>query len=152
MILLAIKVVPSNLTAVLKAIEALVPSQNIELYEPAAIPKPPTDDGLDELAKKVVTAVRPKPTQPMRREALQKLARGHDTFFDQGGEPDAALRNAMGAISKALRSVFGHDQAIRRLAIPRKTFMADKSYQGTVYDVTPLGARVFALLKAEGSI
>ena len=30
--------------------------------------------------------------------------------------------------------------------------MADKSYQGTVYQVTPLGARVFELLKAEGSI
>ncbi|MBY5517840.1 hypothetical protein [Rhizobium leguminosarum] len=152
MMLLTIKFAPSSLAAVLKAIEAVVPSSQIEVYEPAPIPKAPTDDGLDELAKKVVVAIRPKPTQPMRREALQKLARGHDTFFDQGGVPDAALRNAMGAISKALRSVFEHDQAIRRLAIPRKTFMADKSYQGTVYDVTPLGARVFELLKAEGSI
>ncbi|PII39423.1 hypothetical protein T190_05555 [Sinorhizobium meliloti CCBAU 01290] len=88
----------------------------------------------------------------MRREALQKLLKGHDTFMDQGGVSDPALRNAMGAISKALRSVFGHDQAIRRLAVPRKTFMADKSYQGTIYDVTPLGRRVRELLITDGSI
>ncbi|ASJ62239.1 hypothetical protein KEM44_06345 (plasmid) [Sinorhizobium meliloti] len=150
MTLLTIKIAPSSLAAVLKAIAPLVPSHQIELYEPAPIP--PMDDGLDELAKKVVDAIRPKSTQPMRRDALRTLARGHDTFFHQRGEPDAALRNAMGAISKALRSVFGHDQAIRRLAIPRKTFWDDGSYQGTVYEVTPLGERVFELLKAEGSI
>ena len=107
MMLLAIKIAPSSLAAVLEAIQTLVPSNQIELYESVPPPKGPADDGLEELAKRAVAVLRPKPTQPMRREALQKLAQGHDTFFHQGGEPDAALRNAMAAISKALRGVFG---------------------------------------------
>ncbi|MBX5249976.1 hypothetical protein HJC03_06115 [Rhizobium sp. NLR4b] len=152
MMLLAIKVESSNVAAILSAISALVPPQQIELYDLVQPPKSPADDGLEELARKVALAVRPTATKPMRREALQKLARGHDTFCDQSGEADPALRNAMGAISKDLRSVFSHEKPIQRLAISRKTRMADGSYKGTVYDVTPLGARVFELLKSEGHI
>lgn len=103
--LLAIKVESSNVAAILSAISALVPPQQIEVYDLVQPPKSPADDGLEELARKVALAIRPKATKPMRREALQKLARGHDTFCDQGGEADPALRNAIGAISKDLRSV-----------------------------------------------
>lgn len=150
--ILLVKLRSSQVSAAISALAPIVAPQDIDLYGSLPLPEPSTDDKLEELAKKVVLAVRPKPTQPMRREALQKLLKGHDTFMDQGGVSDPALRNAMGAISKALRSVFGHDQAIRRLAVPRKTFMADKSYQGTIYDVTPLGRRVRELLITDGSI
>jgi hypothetical protein len=83
---------------------------------------------------------------------LRKLLGGHDTFSDQRGEPDPALRNAMGAISKALKSVFFHDQAVHRLAVPKKTHFPDGSYRGTVYVPTPLGELVRELLKAEKAI
>ncbi|WP_018097647.1 hypothetical protein [Sinorhizobium meliloti] len=50
MMLLTIKVAPSSLAAVLKAIAPLIPSHQIELYEPAPIP--PTD-GLDEAIRRL---------------------------------------------------------------------------------------------------
>ncbi|MBY5798973.1 hypothetical protein [Rhizobium leguminosarum] len=139
------------LNGALEALAPFVAPENIKLYN--AIPLPSDqDDEFAKLAPQVVDAVRPQPTQPLRKEALLKLLNGHDTFSDQGGEPDPALRNAMGAISKALRSVFAHDHAMRRLAIPKKTYFPDGTYRGTVYVVTPLGARVRDLLKAEKAI
>jgi hypothetical protein len=141
-----------SVKGVLDALAPFVAPQSIKLY--ASVPLPPVqdDDELTELAKTVVAAVRPKPTQPLRKEALRKLLSGHDTFSDQQGEPDPALRNAMGAISKALKSVFFHDQAVHRLAVPKKTHFPDGKYRGTVYVVTPLGAIVRDLLKAEKAI
>jgi len=147
---LTVQVPDDTLTSILQALTPLVPPNAIQLFEPLPISKEPEDDGLGKLALQVLEIVRPKPSQPMRKEALQKLLNRHDTFWDQGGEPDPALRNAMGALSKALRAVFPHDQAIRRLAVPKKTFMDNGAYQGTAYVITPLGKRVRDLLKAEG--
>jgi hypothetical protein len=150
--LLLAEIPDQSVKCALDALSPFVPPESIKLF--AALPLPPAqnDDELKELAKTVVAAVRPKPTQPLRKEALQKLLRGHDTFFDQQGEPDPALRNAMGAISKALKSVFFHDQAVQRLAVPKKTHFSDGKYRGTVYVVTPLGALVRDLLRAEKAI
>lgn len=141
-----------SLKGALEALAPFVAPENLKLFSPIALPDDQSDDELNQLAQKVVEAVRPKPTQPLRKEALQKLLNGHDTFTSQGGEADPALRNAMGAISKALRSVFAHDHAVRRLAIPKKTHFPDGTYRGTVYSLTPLGARVRDLLKAEKAI
>jgi hypothetical protein len=146
------QVCEQNLKDAVKALASFAPPEDISIYEPVALPEDSEDDALDELAQKVVTAVRPQPTQPMRRKALRKLLGGHDTFVGQGGEADPALRNAMGAISKALHPVFNHSQAVRRLAVPRKTRFPDGSYKGTTYVRTKLGHRVKALLEAEKSI
>ncbi|CAK7260911.1 MULTISPECIES: hypothetical protein [Shinella] len=150
--LLIAEVPEQSLKGALKALAPFVPPENLKLFSALAPPEDESDDELTQLAQKVVEAVRPKPTQPLRKEALRKLLGGHDTFTNQGGEADPVLRNAMGAISKALRTVFAHDQAVRRLAIPKKTQFPDGTYRGTVYSVTPLGARVRDLLKAEKAI
>ena len=141
-----------SLKGALKALAPFVAPEHLKLFNPIALPNDQSDDEINQLAQKVVEAVRPKPTQPLRKEALQKLLSGHDTFTNQGGEADPALRNAMGAISKALRSVFAHDHAMRRLAIPKKAHFPDGAYRGTVYILTPLGARVRDLLEAEKAI
>ncbi|EJN13541.1 hypothetical protein PMI42_03114 [Bradyrhizobium sp. YR681] len=140
-----------SIRGVLDALAPFVAPENIKLFDPVSLPVVQTDE-LTELAQSVAAAVRPKPSQPFRKEALRKLLGGHDTFGDQRGEPDPALRNAIGAISKALKSVFFHDQAVHRLAAPKKTYFPDGSYRGTVYVVTPLGERVRDLLKAEKAI
>ena len=94
-----------SLKGALEALSPYVKPENLKLFSPIAVPKDQGDDELAKLAQKVVDAVRPKPSQPLRREALQKLLSGHDTFSNQTGQADPALRNAMGAISKALKTV-----------------------------------------------
>lgn len=145
-----IQIDASHVAALVAAISHLVPEHQIGLYEQVALPAQPPADEVDELAHRIAVAIRPIPAKPMRREALQKLFNRHDTFWDQQGEPDPSLRNAMGSISKDLKSIFAHDKPIQRLAIPRKTRMDDGSYQGTVYEITSLGARVYEILKTEG--
>lgn len=152
MTMLLVEISDQSLKGALDALAPFVSPENIKLFDPVPLPAVQDDDELKQLAQSVVAAVRPKPSQPLRKEALRKLLGGHDTFSDQRGEPDPALRNAMGAISKALKSVFFHDQAVHRLAVPRKTHFADGSYRGTVYDLTPLGELVRELLKAEKAI
>jgi hypothetical protein len=151
MIMFLVEISDQSVKGVLDALAPFVSPSNIKLFDPVPLP-PVQDDELVQLAQAVVVAVRPKPSQPLRKEALRKLLGGHDTFSDQRGEPDPALRNAIGAISKALKSVFFHDQAVHRLAVPRKTHFPDGSYRGTVYDLTPLGELVRELLKAEKAI
>ena len=145
-------ILPAIIVAAQPAIVVVATHESLKLFKSVALPIDQGEDELTKLAQKVVEAVRPKPTQPLRKEALRKLLSGHDTFANQGGEADPALRNAMGAISKALKSVFAHDHAMRRLAVPKKTHFPDGSYRGTIYSITPLGARVRDLLKAEQAI
>lgn len=152
MTMLLVEISDQSLKGALDALAPFVSPENIKLFDPVPLPAVQDDDELRQLAQSVVAAVRPRPSQPLRKEALRKLLGGHDTFSDQRAEPDPALRNAMGAISKALKSVFFHDQAVHRLAVPRKTHFADGSYRGTVYDLTPLGELVRELLKAEKAI
>jgi hypothetical protein len=152
MTILLAEIPDQSVKGVLDALAPFVAPESIKLFNPVPLPVVQNDDELTELAKAVVAAVRPKPTQPLRKEALQKLLSGHDTFSDQGGQPDPTLRNAMGAISKALKSVFVHSHAVRRLAVPKKKHFADGTYRGTVYDLTPLGELVRDLLKAEKAI
>ncbi len=152
MTMLLAEIPDQSVKGVLDALAPFIAPESIKLFDPVPLPPVQNDDDLTQLAQSVVAAVRPKPTQPLRKEALRKLLGGHDTFSDQRGEPDPALRNAMGAISKALKSVFFHDQAVHRLAVPKKTHFPDGTYRGTVYVVTPLGALVRDLLKAEKAI
>jgi hypothetical protein len=152
MITLNIEIAEQHLKAALGALAPFAPPESIKLYQQIPCPGGENDQEEHQFAQIVAKAIRPQPNQPMRKEALQKLLGGHDTFTDQKGEPDPALRNAMGAISKALKSVFSHDKAIQRLAIPKKTYFDDGHYMGTIYLLTPLGAKVRDILKAEKSI
>jgi hypothetical protein len=150
MFLVTAHVPESAIKAVLQALTPFVPPNGISLFK--AVPTPDDEDNsaLQQLALKVVNLVRPKPNQSMRVKALRALLGGHDTWWNQGGEPDPALRNAIGAISKALKGVFDHDHPVKRLAVPRKNYFPGGEYKGTTYLVTPLGERVRYLLVAEG--
>ena len=154
MFTLIVEISDENLKSALIGLSPLVALKGIKLYGAVELPNVQNDaDELTKIAQKIVEAVRPQPKQYLRKEALQKVLRGHDTFMDQRGESDPVLRNAVGAISKALKVVFPNEKgAVRRLAVPKKTFFADGSYRGTEYVVTPLGDRVRDLLKAEGAI
>lgn len=153
MYLLTAYIAENSAKDVLHALAPFVPPNDIQLFQAVELPQEEEmTSEFEELAKKAADAVRPKPTQPIRKEILSKMLNGHDTFVNQGGDPDPALRNGVGAISKALKSVFPHDQAVRRLAIPKKTFFEDGTYKGTVYLLTPLGKRVREILTDEGAI
>lgn len=145
---------PSQLAAVQQAIAHILPPTSIKIFQelqPAVAPD--TGNALDALAGKVADAIRPNARQSMRQEALRAALGGWDTFWDQKGTPDPALRNAFGAISKAMRAVFPHDASpIDRIVVRRKRFENDGTYLGTSYVQTQLGLRVRDILKAEGSI
>jgi hypothetical protein len=152
MLFLTAHVPESAIKAVLQALTAFVPPNGISLFK-LVVPTPDDeeDSALHQLALKVANVVRPKPNQSMRVEALRALLSGHyDTWWNQGGESDPALRNAIGAISKALKAVFDHDHPVKRLAVPKKNYFPSGEYKGTTYLVTPLGERVRHLLVAEG--
>lgn len=145
---------PTQMAAVQKAVAQILPPASIKVFQelqpdaPSAAANP-----LDELAAKIAVAVRPNARQSMRQEALRAALGGWDTFWDQKGTPDPALRNAFGAISKAMRSVFPHDASpIDRIVVRRKRFDKDGTYLGTSYQQTQLGLRVRDILKVEGSI
>jgi hypothetical protein len=144
----------SKVPSVLGALEPVVPQGTITLYESKPLPQPPSaeDVALEALAKKVADAIRPTAKQPMRIEAIRAALGGWDTFHDQEGEVDPALRNALGALSKAMKQVFPNDSSpIERIAT-RKRFSDKGGYLGTRYHATPLGVRVRKILEADGSI
>jgi hypothetical protein len=145
---------PSQLAAVQQAVAHILPPSSIKVFQELPPAAPQTGgNALDELATKIATAIRPNARQSMRQEALRAALGGWDTFWDQEGTPDPALRNAFGAISKAMRAVFPHDASpIDRIVIRRKRFDKDGAYLGTSYHQTQLGLRVRDILKAEGSI
>ena len=108
----------------------------------------------EERAQKIAEAVRPNGNQPMRKEALEAVLLGHDTFWDQQGTPDPALRNAVGAFSKALKpfSIFTSplDLICTRVKHYDTTGPFKGKYLGTRYVRTALGTRVRDILKQKG--
>ena len=110
----------------------------------------------EELAQAIAKAVRPRANQSMRAETLRLVLRGGDTFFDQKGEPDPALRNATGALSKALRKFSMWDSPLDLICERiREVFPkgpAKGQYQGTRYVPTRLGKRVREILEESGAI
>ena len=141
--------------AILRAVRPLVAEDRIEFFAPAVMPGLADEEKkIESLAQEIANAIRPTAKQPMRPEALRVALKGWDTFWDQKGEADPALRNALGALSKAMRPIFPYDASpIDRLATRTKKF-DDKTghYLGTVYRPTALGNRVREILEAEGSL
>lgn len=150
MLFLTANVPESAIKAVLHALTPFVPPNDISLFKAVPTPENKDDSALHQLAIKVVQMVRPKPNQSMRPKALNALLGGHDTFWNQHGEADPALRNAIGAVSKALKMMFDHDHPVQRLAVPKKNYFPDGTYKGTTYLITPLGKYVRQILESEG--
>lgn len=141
------------LDQVLAALLPLTPASKIKVLAEVSPPAPPeSDDRLETLARRVVELVRPVPDSDLQRETLRKVLSRHDTFFDQHGEADPALRNAVGHLSRKLKKLFQYEKPVSAIAVPRKTFFPNGDYMGTTYDVTPLGERVRAILLKEGAI
>lgn len=150
MTLLIVHIQKTAIPKLLQALMPLVPPEAISLYEEIPISEKKDDVAPNQLVLEVVAAIRPKGNQTMRVEVLRAIFGGHDTFLDQGGKPDPALRNGVGALSKALKAVFNHGQPLRRLVVPKKNYFPGGAYKGTTYQLTALGEQVRDRLKVEG--
>src|SRR5689334_12647791 len=102
MVIIQVECEDAKIVDVLEAIKSH--SRNPKIFCPKAVPRlPSTDREFEAHAHAIAEAIKPRPNQPMRLETLELILNGGDTWFDQQGEPDPALRNATGALSKALR-------------------------------------------------
>lgn len=110
----------------------------------------------EELAQRIAKAIMPRANQPMRAETLKLVLTGGNTFWEQKGESDPALRNATGALSKALRRFSTWDSPLDlictrvREVVPNGAYKG--KYQGTRYVPTKLGKRVRQILEQSGAI
>jgi hypothetical protein len=139
---------------VLEAVKSL--TRNAKLFLPRRLPQlASVAREFEERAQAIAKAIRPRENQPMRRETLKFVLSGGDTWHGQQGEPDPALRNATGALSKALRRFAPWTDSPLEILCDRRreTFPSgpDKGrYQGTRYVPTPLGKRVHQILEEWG--
>ena len=91
----------------------------------------------------------------MRLETLEFVLNRGDTWLDQNGEPDPALRNATGALSKALRKFAPYEESPLDILCTRQRHTVPSGpykgrYQGTRYIPTKLGMRVKEILQEWG--
>lgn len=125
-----------------------------QLYAKLALPVSPAKEaGFEKLAQEIAKTIRPRASQTVRLEVLRLVLFGGDTFYDQKGEADPALRNATGALSKALRKFSIWDSPLdllcerRRETVPSGPYKG--RYQGTRYIPTRLGKRVREILQEQ---
>lgn len=139
---------------ILEAVKSL--SRHPKIFSPLPFPKlPSAAREFEARAQAIAKTIRPRPNQPMRLETLEFVLNGRDTWFDQSGDPDPALRNATGALSKALRPFAPWSESPleilcerRRQTIPDGPYKG--RYQGTRYIPTKLGDRVREILEESG--
>lgn len=144
----------------LDILEALKPFSVQQLRLFSSLPKPPLPSDskdFENKAQAIAKSIRPRPGQIMRRETLNTVLSGGDTFWDQDGKPDPALRNATGALSKALRKFAPFAESPLEILCERRreVFPSGSNkgeYKGTRYTVTRLGARVREILAAQGGL
>lgn len=128
------------------------------IYEARALPdSPERAKEFEARAQAIAKAIKPREGQKMRRETLLLVLSGGDTWFDQGGDPDPALRNATGALSKALRQFEPYTPSPLDILAERQreTFedgLYKGRYRGTRYRPTRLGQRVLEILRSWGSV
>lgn len=144
-----------DLPMMLKALSTFLEPGDIKVLEELTfpVPHPVVDAEFEALAEQIAGAIRPTAKQPMRKEALYMALFGGETLHDQHGESDPSLRNALGALSKALRPIFKFDASpIDNIAQRKKYFGNEGHYLGTKYQPTKLGVRVRDILRAQGAI
>lgn len=154
---MVIQIRPANnaVDQILRAITPFVTEDQVELFEPHKFASltDADDEEFEQTAQKLAKLIRPTARQPMRSEALNAALFGFDTLHDQRGNDDPSLRNALGALSKAMRPMFPNDPSpIDRLATRRKYFRDDGRYLGTIYTPTKLGVRVKEILEAMNAL
>ena len=124
----------------------------LTVYAAEALPASPMlAKQFETRAQAIAKAIQPRQGQDLRRETLQLVLSGSDTFFGQHGEPDPALRNATGALSKALRRFAPYDESPLDILVRRtREVWTDAplkgQYRGTRYTPTNLGVRVREIL------
>jgi hypothetical protein len=143
-----------RLIEILEAIRTL--SRNVKIFSPIEMPNLPSDQKeFDARALAIAQAIKPRPNQEMRLETLELVLGGGDTWFDQKGERDPALRNATGALSKALRRFAPYSDSPLEILCERRREIVPTGpykgrYQGTRYVPTRLGRRVREILQEWG--
>lgn len=150
--MLQVKVAEERADEVAAAILSVVPNAEVVRWAQYKAPKPAST--VDEkLAVQCADAVMPSPKAEFRRDALKLIFCSMGTCSFQEGESDPTLRNATGALSKSLRSVFPfYASPIDQLVIRKKTYFENGVYEGTEYYPTQLGKRVREILKERGVI
>ncbi|MBB5698511.1 hypothetical protein [Sphingomonas yantingensis] len=136
------------------AINAIAP---FLIGQPKLFAAQPTPDSqvpeyeLKEFAQKIAAHIAPKGNQPARLKALQVVFTGHDTFLNQGGEPDSDLRNAVSALSRSLRVFTASSSPLDILCTRIKEYFLEGpykgKYRGTYYRPTKLGEYVYQILQ-----
>lgn len=139
---------------ILEAIKSL--GKNPKIFSTAPLPKlPSAQKEFEARAQSIAKAIKPRPNQTMRLETLEFVLNGGDTWRDQKGESDPALRNATGALSKALRRFAPYSESPLEILCDRRRETIAKGpfkgrYQGTRYVPTMLGKRVREILQEWG--
>jgi hypothetical protein len=154
LVVLQVECDQERLTEVLEALQSL--TRNPKIFLPGNLPDlPSAKREFEARALAIAKAIKPRPNQRMRQETLEFVLGGGDTRIDQQGEPDPALRNATGALSKALRRFAPWDESPleilcerRRETVPSGPYKG--RYQGTRYIPTRLGKRVREILQEWG--
>jgi hypothetical protein len=141
---------------VVEAVRPLLRGGSVEVAAADEGPQP-GDPAFEELAAAVAAAIEPKARQPMRTRALKLVLLGKNTFPKDGPTGDASMRNALSALSKALKPLFPEDRsALDRIAVRKRKFSSlvkfGTFYSGLDYEPTPLGLRVRDLLREKGAI
>lgn len=143
-----------KIVEVLEAIKSL--SRNPKIFSLMPRPKlPSAQKEFEARALAIAKAIKPRPNQAMRLETLEFVLNGHDTWFAQNGDPDPALRNGTGALSKALRPFDRWAESPLEILCERRretvaTGPYKGRYQGTRYVPTRLGVRVREILQEWG--
>ncbi|TMJ20177.1 MAG: hypothetical protein E6G92_10615 [Alphaproteobacteria bacterium] len=139
---------------ILEAVKGL--SRNAKVFQIEKVPDlPSAEREFEDRAQAIAKWIRPRSNQPMRLETLEFVLNGGNTWFDQNGESDPALRNATGALSKALRKFAPWQESPLEILCDRQRVMVSNGpfkgrYQGTRYSPTPLGRRVRDILTEWG--
>ncbi|WOF43182.1 hypothetical protein KNJ79_19000 [Sphingopyxis indica] len=156
-LMVQIDCVEHDLIDLLEAVKTLAHGAP-RVFTQQEVPKlPSAEKEFEDRAYAIAKAIKPRPSQPMRREALRMALCNGDTWFDQKGEPDPAMRNATGALSKALRPFAPWEESPLEILCRRQREVVAKGpykgkYQGTRYLPTSLGKRVREILNEWGVI
>ncbi len=146
-----------KLVDALDALRPLSPGKLRVMEDRPVPPSPARELELEQLAAKIAKAIAPRPDQHARRDALRLVLGGGDTFNAGEGEADPALRNATGALSRALRRFDPFAESPIELLCERRREIFTKgehkgTYKGMRYIPTRLGGIVHRILKQQGKI
>ena len=154
MVIIQIECEDAQVVEVLEAIKAH--SRNPKIFAPIARPNlPSVEREFETRALAIANAIKPRPNQPMRLETLEFVLNSGDTWSHPMDTPDQALRNATGALSKALRRFAPFEESPLEILCERRREVVPSGpykgrYQSTHYIPTKLGKRVREILEEKG--